>query len=394
MNSYRFVAVFVAVLCVGCAANSQLDTTSVVSNSTTATTRMPPTTSLTPTTPTAPATTIATSTTTSSLHAATTSVQTNPTNITAATTATAAATAATTTTATTTTTTLSPRSDHNETTEVAVANPSSSAVLLRLLEALPIEVEQRSGYDRSLFVLWVDADGDRCDTRREVLIAEAIVAPQVSAGCALSGGQWQSIYDGRSETGNGSGFDVDHLVPLAEAWDSGAHSWDSVTRRNFANDLSYEHTLVAVSASSNRQKGARDPAEWLPADRSVHCWYASAWIAVKTRWRLSVDANEARALRQIVAQCDDYQLGTTPQPAVLVIATPSTTTATSTAVAAEPSSADDLCHPAYIPCLPNLPGDAVNCGDLESGQKPVQVREIGVDPYRLDRDKNGVGCTS
>ncbi|MYI14205.1 MAG: hypothetical protein F4108_00500, partial [Acidimicrobiaceae bacterium] len=52
------------------------------------------------------------------------------------------------------------------------------------------------------------------------------------------------------------------------------------------------------------------------------------------------------------------------------------------------------CHPAYTPCLPNLPGDALNCGDLTSDQKPVTVNEIGVDPYRLDRDGDGRGCTS
>lgn len=52
------------------------------------------------------------------------------------------------------------------------------------------------------------------------------------------------------------------------------------------------------------------------------------------------------------------------------------------------------CHPAYTPCLPNLPGDALNCGDLTSGQKPVTVNQIGVDPYRLDRDRDGRGCTS
>ena len=57
-------------------------------------------------------------------------------------------------------------------------------------------------------------------------------------------------------------------------------------------------------------------------------------------------------------------------------------------------SPEEDCHPAYTPCLPNLPGDALNCGDLTSDQKPVTVNEIGVDPYRLDRDGDGRGCTS
>ena len=55
---------------------------------------------------------------------------------------------------------------------------------------------------------------------------------------------------------------------------------------------------------------------------------------------------------------------------------------------------EEDCHLAYTPCLPNLPGDALNCGDLTPDQKPVTVNEIGVDPYRLDRDGDGRGCTS
>ncbi len=64
-----------------------------------------------------------------------------------------------------------------------------------------------------------------------------------------------------------------------------------------------------------------------------------------------------------------------------------------TETAAETTSVSD-CHPAYSPCLPNLSGDALNCGDLISDQKPVTVLVPGVDPYRLDRDGDGRGCTS
>ena len=146
------------------------------------------------------------------------------------------------------------------------------------LAALTVRAEQpRTGYDRSLFRHWVDADGDGCDTRREVLIAEAVTAPTIGAGCALSGGRWRSVYDNATETGSGRGFDVDHLVPLAEAWESGAWAWSRDDRERYANDLGYDHALVAVSARSNRAKGARDPAEWLPPDESAHCWYAAAW---------------------------------------------------------------------------------------------------------------------
>jgi hypothetical protein len=65
-----------------------------------------------------------------------------------------------------------------------------------------------------------------------------------------------------ASTTNASGFDVDHFVPLAEAWDSGAANWDSATRQAFANDLDFSMSLIAVTASSNRSKSDRDPAEW------------------------------------------------------------------------------------------------------------------------------------
>ncbi len=123
----------------------------------------------------------------------------------------------------------------------------------------------REGYDPGRFGRWIDADGDGCDTRHEVLIAEAITPPVIGAGCRLSGGRWESRYDGAVTTGSGRAFDIDHLIPLAEAWDSGAWAWTPEQRRAFANDQDRPDALIAVSASSNRFKGTCDPAEWLPA---------------------------------------------------------------------------------------------------------------------------------
>ena len=271
--------------------------------------------------------------------------------------------------------------------------------MLALLDALTVAAEQTGGYDRDLFRHWVDADGDGCDTRREVLIAEAVVAPTQGSRCALSDGEWTSRYDGLTEQGSGRGFDVDHLVPLAEAWESGAQGWLADRRERYANDLGYEQSLIAVSARSNRSKGAQDPATWLPPEADQHCWYAAAWVHVKTRWSLTVDAAEANTLRGVLSSCSEAALEVgLPAPVVEAPATTTTTVApatTTTTVAPATTQAPETdCHPAYTPCLPNLPGDALNCGDLTADQKPVTVNEIGVDPYRLDRDRNGVGCTS
>ena len=284
--------------------------------------------------------------------------------------------------------------------------PSSDvAAVLALLDALTVAAEQTGGYDRDLFRHWVDADGDGCDTRREVLIAEAVVAPTQGSRCALSDGEWISRYDGLTEQGSGRGFDVDHLVPLAEAWASGAHGWLADRRERYANDLGYEQSLIAVSARSNRSKGAQDPATWLPPEADQHCWYAAAWVHVKTRWSLTVDTAEANTLRGVLSGCSQAALDVglpapvveAPTTTVAPTTTTTITTTTTTTTTAPPTTTqapETDCHPAYTPCLPNLPGDALNCGDLTADQKPVTVNEIGVDPYRLDRDRNGVGCTS
>ena len=134
-----------------------------------------------------------------------------------------------------------------------------------------------------------------------MLIAEAVTAPSIGSRCSLSDGEWFSRYDGRTSLGSGRGFDVDHMVPLAEAWDSGARNWDSDRREAFANDLDYPHSLVAVSASSNRSKGARDPAEWMP--ELEQCWYVSVWVAVKAKWSLSVDQAEHDFLSRTLTAC-------------------------------------------------------------------------------------------
>lgn len=181
---------------------------------------------------------------------------------------------------------------------VDVNNPAS---LTNRINKLPVATEKRDGYDRDLFKHWIDADKNGCDTRREVLIAEATSKPKVGSGCSFTGGKWTSWYDGATTT-NSSGFDIDHMVPLAESWDSGAWAWTNQRRQDFANDLGDYRALIAVSASSNRSKSDRDPAEWMPA--RAKCGYLTHWVAVKVRWGLKVDSAEKAALRNLVNRYD------------------------------------------------------------------------------------------
>ena len=193
--------------------------------------------------------------------------------------------------------------------QVAVPAPAYadtySAPLRTAIAQLTGATEVRTGYDRDLFPHWVDADGDRCDTRDEVLLAEADAPPTVGAGCSLSGGRWFSYYDRVSWT-DSSELDIDHMVPLAEAWDSGARFWTTATRQRFANDLGDGRSLVGVSASVNRSKGDQDVAEWLP--RYDRCRYLRQFVATKVRWRLTVDPAERTAMSDLAATCDNVTI--------------------------------------------------------------------------------------
>jgi hypothetical protein len=175
-----------------------------------------------------------------------------------------------------------------------------SAPLARAIADLTVRAEVRTGYSRDLFPHWTDADGDGCSTRHEVLIAEAVDPPTVGDDCALRGGRWFSYYDRVSWTDSGR-IDVDHLVPLAEAWDSGARQWRPRTRRAYANDLRDRRSLVGVTDSINQSKSDRDPDEWMPAFGT--CRYVREWVAVKHRWRLQVNRAERRALASFASGC-------------------------------------------------------------------------------------------
>ncbi|WP_229887946.1 HNH endonuclease family protein [Streptomyces olivaceoviridis] len=178
------------------------------------------------------------------------------------------------------------------------------------LAQLPVRSEDRTGYERTKFKHWVDADKDGCNTRAEVLKAEAVVAPEQGASCRLSGGAWFSPYDDRFMQGPRS-LDIDHLVPLAEAWDSGASVWSAKEREAYANDLGDDRALIAVSAASNRSKADQDPSTWLPPAVGYRCQYVTDWVADKTRWGLSIDTGEQAALTKVLGNCPDVPVTVT-----------------------------------------------------------------------------------
>ena len=172
------------------------------------------------------------------------------------------------------------------------------------IKVLKVAPDVRDGYARSQFKHWSDLDKNGCNTRNDVIIAEALVKPTVDKSCKIvkNTGKWYSPYDNTTIT-NFSALDVDHFVPLAESWDSGAKSWDAAKREVYANDMGDAISLIAVSAGSNRSKSDQDPGEWMPTNTSYHCDYVRQWVQVKVRWSLTVDEKELKVLKDVTAKC-------------------------------------------------------------------------------------------
>ena len=188
----------------------------------------------------------------------------------------------------------------------APAAQAQDRTILSMLRSLTVAPERSDGYDRDLFPHW-DYLGDDCDVRDRVLIIEALRGPSTGNSCPVGSGRWFSAFDGVTVR-DPSELDIDHMVPLAEAWGSGARRWSTSVREAFANDLGYAGSLIAVTASSNRSKGDQDPAEWLPPRTSYRCTYVSEWIAVKWRWRLTVDSSERASLRVLANACGNPRI--------------------------------------------------------------------------------------
>jgi hypothetical protein len=158
-------------------------------------------------------------------------------------------------------------------------------------------------YNRDSWQHWIDADNDCQDTRTEVLIAEA-TAPVTLApdGCTVTSGNWVDPYSGITWT-LPSDLDIDHLVPLKNANDSGGWAWTTDRKRDYANDLTYPGHLIAVQDNLNQSKGDKGPEEWRPPLATYACTYATEWTTVKKTWSLTVTQTEYDALAAMLTHC-------------------------------------------------------------------------------------------
>jgi hypothetical protein len=177
--------------------------------------------------------------------------------------------------------------------------PLPLAALDELNELTVAPESSGDGYSREKFRHWITVSGT-CDTRETVLKRDGEHV-QANSECEATSGSWHSAYDGATIR-DPKALEIDHMVPPQEAWRSGAAGWTAKRREEFANDLTSPQLWV-VTAKYHRLKGAKDPAEWGPPLESFRCDYATAWIAVKHTYRLTVDQAERNALDEMLDHC-------------------------------------------------------------------------------------------
>ena len=191
---------------------------------------------------------------------------------------------------------------------------ASSATALAALAALPVKGRApKTGYSRAAFgPAWTDdttADGGHngCDTRNDVLRRDLVdVVPKAGTrGCVVAAGTLHDPYTGRTIAfvrgeRTSAAVQIDHVVALSDAWQTGAQQLTAEQRARLAND---PLELLAVDGPTNEAKGDGDAATWLPSNKAFRCDYVARQIAVKRAYRLWVTGAEAAAMRRVLQAC-------------------------------------------------------------------------------------------
>ena len=192
----------------------------------------------------------------------------------------------------------------------AQAAPSADAARRQLSELKVRPAGSMAGYSREEFPHWSDAqefgwklpgrtpDPESCDARDAALIRDGR-EERVDAYCDVASGSWFDPYGGQTYT-DPEDIDIDHIVPLANAWRSGASSWNTAKRESFAN---VSRDLLSVDDALNQSKGDKGPEAWKPPRKAYWCVYAKRWIGIKHYWDLSVTGAERSALKQMLDRC-------------------------------------------------------------------------------------------
>ncbi|MEY3756788.1 MAG: hypothetical protein RL356_1060 [Actinomycetota bacterium] len=188
------------------------------------------------------------------------------------------------------------------------AAPSDDA--LTVLNSLSVKGRAaKTGYTRAQFIHWSDLDRNGCDARNDTLKRDLteVIYKAGTRDCKVISGLLLDPYSGKVITFSStkSTIDIDHVVALSNAWQTGAAYFDKTKRQQIAND---PLNLLAVNFSLNRQKGDGDAATWLPPLKSYRCEYVARQIAVKAKYLLWVTAAEKDAKIKILEKCEGQKL--------------------------------------------------------------------------------------
>ena len=192
------------------------------------------------------------------------------------------------------------------------ATNSQSATTDALTALNKLEVKGRAaktGYTRSQFPHWSDPDRNGCDARNDILKRDLtdITYKEGTRDCKVIAGQLLDPFSGKVIIFSPTKvvIDIDHVVALSNAWQTGAAYFDKSARMQIAND---PLNLLAVDSKLNRQKGDGDAATWLPPNKSFRCEYVARQVAVKAKYKLWVTEPEKVAITKILSNCVDQKL--------------------------------------------------------------------------------------
>lgn len=191
--------------------------------------------------------------------------------------------------------------------DTSTATKSQYESALTALNKLPVKGRApKTGYTREQFPHWKDPDKNGCDTRNDILKRDLtkLVFQVGTNNCKVISGTLLDPYSNKAIafdlTKSSSTIDIDHLVALSNAWQTGAFQLTLEQRTNFAND---PLNLLAVDFKLNRQKGDGDAATWLPPYKSYRCTYVARQVSVKAKYKLWVTAPEKTAISNLLTAC-------------------------------------------------------------------------------------------
>jgi len=198
--------------------------------------------------------------------------------------------------------------DRTSATPTTATTGASGGAVAAVL-ALPVKGRApKTGYARAQFgAAWIDVDHNGCDTRDDMLIRD-LTARVMSGSCRVMSGTLADPYTGKTilfVRGGVSEVDIDHMVALSDAWQTGAATWLVTKRVALAND---PLNLQPTDSSANRQKGDSDAASWLPPAVAYRCTYVARQAAVKRKYGLWVTAAERSAMLLVLARCPGQRL--------------------------------------------------------------------------------------